>query len=201
MIKPVLIYPRGPLKTPCLRPATHEAILAQLKADKGVLELILQDMWDTLDAIPVGVGLSSNQIGITDWAVSVIDPSKSDKGDELPPEQQKRFYMLYPEIVFHSEKKVVSEGCLSLPGYYENIARSEEVDVTYYTLDSIETGMAVNLPDAKGFLAQIIQHECDHLDGKCFIEHLSTMKQQMAVKKMTKLRKKIEDFQWTPRKE
>lgn len=200
MIHPILIYPRLPLRTKCLVPESHDAKIELLKKDKEALRVLIEDMYETMEAVDVGVGLSSNQIGVTDWSVCVIDPNKSERAKDLSDEQKKRFYMIFPEIVFHGPKKKVPEGCLSVPGFYEDVERAEEVDVVYYTLDSIETGMPVNLPDAQGFLAQIIQHEVDHLNGVCFLDHLSAMKRQIATKKMTKTCKRIQDFQWMPNK-
>lgn len=200
MIKPVLIYPRMALKTKCFDPVDTKARIEYLRNLKGQIELVLKDMWDTMDAISFGVGLSSNQIDYPDLAMCVIDPTKNvEKCAELPEGQRKPFYMIFPEINYKSEPKQLNEGCLSLPGYYADLNRSDEVDVTYMTLESIETEHPyLNLPDAKGFLAQIIQHEVDHLNGICFIDHIGPMKRDMAMKKMAKTRKKIQDFQWTP---
>lgn len=200
MIRPILIYPRMPLNIKCFDPGETEGRIALIKQDKEMLTELLNDMWETLDAIDFGVGLSCNQIGYPDISMCVIDPSKNEaKSSLLPEKQRERFYMIFPEINWKSDPKKMNEGCLSVPGYYADIDRSEEVDVTYMTLESIETDYPyLNLPDAKGFLAQIIQHEVQHLNGGCFLDGVGPMKRDMAIRKMAKTRKQIKDFQWTP---
>ena len=190
MIRPILIYPRLPLKTACVYPETDEAVLTYIAQNKTLFAELIQDLADTLEAIPGGVGLASNQIGNPDEAAAVLDPTKREGYEGT----KKRFHALYPTIIETSEPKKVKEGCLSLPDYFETIERFEKVKVKYFTLDST----APIIEEAEGFLAQIWQHEVDHLNGKVFVEHLSPMRRQMAEKKMSKTRKRIQDFEWTP---
>lgn len=193
MIKPILIYPRRELRTTCLYLENDEHTLAEIKRNKDALSALIRDLADTLEAIPGGVGLSSNQIGNQDLPVAVLNPSKhSDyKGTKG------QFSVLYPQIIETSDPIQLKEGCLSLPNFFETLSRFQKVKVKYFTLDSEEA----IIEETEGVEAQIWQHEIDHLHGVCFVDHLSNMKRDMAVKKMTKIRRRIEDFEWTPQKQ
>ena len=89
--------------------------------------------------------------------------------------------LINPEIVEKSGEFVGEEGCLSIPGYRAKVSRFEKVKVT--ALD--RTGKAIEI-ETDEFLAIVLQHEIDHLHGKVFIEHLSMLKQQIALKKVRK---------------
>lgn len=193
MIKPILIYPRMQLRTSSGYPPDDEHILATIKGTKDSLATFIQDLFDTLDAIPNGVGLASNQLGNPDDPAAVLDPMKHTDYKGVRP----KFYALYPSILEKSEPYNVREGCLSLPNYFETIERYNKVKVKYFTLESDQPV----IEEADGALAQIWQHEIDHVNGICFVEHLSAMKREMAVKKMSKIRKRISEFEWTPKKQ
>lgn len=131
---------------------------------------LIADMAETMYEAP-GVGLAAIQIGIAQRVV-VIDVS--DTRDQLR-------VFVNPEIVSAEGKQVLEEGCLSVPGIFEPVARAEQVRVRALDRD----GKAFEL-DATGFLATCIQHEIDHLDGKVFVDHLSRLKQQRIRKKLEK---------------
>lgn len=131
---------------------------------------LIADMAETMYEAP-GVGLAAIQIGIAQRVV-VIDVS--DTRDQLR-------VFVNPEIVSAEGKQVLEEGCLSVPGIFEPVARAEHVRVRALDRD----GKAFEL-DATGFLATCIQHEIDHLDGKVFVDHLSRLKQQRIRKKLEK---------------
>ena len=107
-----------------------------------------------------GVGLAAPQIGLSlRLAVAEVD--------------KKEYYFINPEITSRSQEKIVSEeGCLSLPGEYFPILRSETVTVKYQN----EKGLPKKLR-AKGFLATVIQHEVDHLDGILILNRFLKQKQ------------------------
>ncbi len=131
---------------------------------------LIADMAETMYEAP-GVGLAAIQIGIAQRVV-VIDVS--DTRDQLR-------VFVNPEIVSAEGKQVLEEGCLSVPGIFEPVARAEHIRVRALDRD----GKAFEL-DATGFLATCIQHEIDHLDGKVFVDHLSRLKQQRIRKKLEK---------------
>jgi len=131
---------------------------------------LIADMTETMYEAP-GVGLAAIQIGVAQRVV-VIDVSET--------RDQLRVFV-NPEIVTAEGQQFLEEGCLSVPGIFESVARAEHVRVR--ALD--RNGGAFEL-DASGFLATCIQHEIDHLDGKVFVDYLSRLKQQRIRKKLEK---------------
>ena len=133
---------------------------------------LVADMAETMYAAP-GVGLAATQVDVHERVV-VIDVS--DAHDELR-------VFINPEIIWSSdERKIHEEGCLSVPGIYDNVERAERVRVRALN----EKGETSEL-DCEGLLAVCIQHEMDHLMGKVFVEYLSSLKQTRIRSKMKKL--------------
>jgi peptide deformylase len=139
---------------------------------------LLADMAETMYEAP-GVGLAAPQIGILQRII-VVDPGPEDPDDEEAKGQL--FKLINPEIVESAGKVDSEEGCLSIPGIRETIKRFERVVVE--ALD--ENGQEVTI-EADGFLAIVLQHEIDHLDGILFIDHLSRLKQKLVKSKIKKL--------------
>ncbi|MFA6495252.1 MAG: peptide deformylase [Candidatus Paceibacterota bacterium] len=108
-----------------------------------------------------GVGLSANQIGLNMSVFVCQLPSSNGKG------YRGKFYAIFnPRIVAQGEKKILDpEGCLSVPGYYGDIDRSERV-----TLEGFDKNERPLVIKAQGFLASIFQHETDHLNGRIFLD-------------------------------
>lgn len=131
---------------------------------------LVRDMADTMYAAP-GVGLAATQVDVREQII-VVDISET--------HNQLRVF-INPEIIASSGEVECEEGCLSVPGIYEKVRRSETVTVR--ALD--ENGEPLLL-EAEGFLAVCIQHEIDHLRGKVFIEYLSQLKQTRIRAKMKK---------------
>ena len=131
---------------------------------------LVADMAQTMYEAP-GVGLAATQVDVHERVV-VIDVSE---------EKNDLRVLINPEIVEKSGEYVGEEGCLSIPGYRAKVTRFEKVKVT--ALD--RQGKAVEI-ETDDFLAIVLQHEIDHLHGKVFIEHLSALKQQIALKKVRK---------------
>ena len=116
---------------------------------------LARDMEDTMHSVR-GVGLAAPQIGLNDRIVIITLNS----GAILP--------LINPEIIESSkERDLREEGCLSLPGYWGKVNRIREVTVKFTTIKGQEVVMKF-----KGFEAQEVQHEVDHLNGKLFIDHL-----------------------------
>lgn len=114
------------------------------------LEVLIDDMYETMD-VAYGVGLAAPQVGILKRLIVV------DNRDE---EENKRFYMLNPVILEKEGEEISMEGCLSIPGKQGTVKRAKNIKVKYNDLTGEEKIM-----EAEDFLARIIQHEMDHLDG------------------------------------
>lgn len=139
--------------------------------DERIRKLVA-DMAETMYAAP-GVGLAATQVDVHERVV-VIDVS--DTHDELR-------VFINPEIVWSSdERKINEEGCLSVPGIYDEVERAEKVRVRAQN----EKGETYEV-DCEGLLAVCIQHEMDHLLGRVFVEYLSSLKQTRIKSKMKKL--------------
>ncbi|CAH2800901.1 MAG: Peptide deformylase (EC [uncultured Paraburkholderia sp.] len=133
---------------------------------------LVADMAETMYAAP-GVGLAAAQVDVHERVITI---DVSDDHNDL-------FVFINPEIVWSSdEKKLSEEGCLSVPGIYDNVERAEKVRVRALN----EKGGTFEL-DCEGLLAVCIQHEMDHLMGRVFVEYLSSLKQTRIKSKMKKL--------------
>lgn len=126
-----------------------------------------------------GVGLAANQVALP-WRLFVINPT----GD--PEQADEEFVFLNPEIVRRKGSVVGEEGCLSLPGLYMPVRRSERIVVEAFDLDGVPFRM-----DLQEFEARIVQHEFDHIDGTLFIDHLSDDETEEA---QVELLKFVEEF-------
>jgi peptide deformylase len=131
---------------------------------------LVADMAETMYAAP-GVGLAATQV---DVHLQVIVIDASDTRDKL-------LTLINPEIVAAMGVADCEEGCLSVPGIYEKIARAEHIVVRALGLD----GQSFTT-EAEGLLAVCIQHEMDHLKGRVFVEYLSRLKQTRIRAKMLK---------------
>ena len=119
-----------------------------------------------------GVGLAAPQIGLS-LRMFVIDLEVL--ADENPEYKDSKRVFINPEIVeLGADSKVMEEGCLSLPGISESVRRSTMVKVKYYDENWVEHIEVFN-----DFFAKAVQHEYEHLDGKLFIDNISTMRRQM----------------------
>ena len=148
--------------------------------DDGTRALIA-DMIDTMyDAN--GIGLAAIQIGVAQ-RVLVIDLQEQE-GEDGKPVRAPHAY-INPEILSVSDElSVYNEGCLSIPEQYAEVARPARCRVRW--LDEQGAG---HEEDLEGLLATCMQHEIDHLNGVLFIDHISRLKRDMVMKKLTKLRK------------
>jgi peptide deformylase len=133
---------------------------------------LVADMAETMYAAP-GIGLAATQVDVHERVI-VIDTSET---------KDRLMVFINPEIVSSSaERKAWEEGCLSVPGIYDEVERPERIRVR--ALD--ERGERFEL-DADGLLAVCLQHEMDHLAGKVFVQYLSRLKQSRIKGKMAKL--------------
>ena len=137
---------------------------------------LMDDMLETMYAAP-GIGLAAVQIG---EPINVIVMDLAKDGEEAQPK-----YFVNPEILESVEETLpYQEGCLSIPDVYEEVDRPERVQITYLDYN----GERVT-EWAEGLYAVCIQHEMDHLKGVVFIDYLSRLKRERAVKKVIKAEK------------
>lgn len=137
------------------------------------LRQLVEDMFDTMYANK-GVGLAAPQIGIS-RRLAVVDSS----GGEDP---ELRRVLINPEITFQEGRVVDEEGCLSIPGFRENVSRAQAVVVKGKDV----FGNDVEIP-AEDLMARAFQHEIDHLNGVLFLRHLSPLKRDLIRRKIRKL--------------
>ena len=155
------------------------AAVAESEFDTPELHQLVDDMFETMYEAP-GVGLAAIQVAVPRRIITV-DTSKKDE-----PKNPQVF--INPEILWSSEEKgTYEEGCLSIPEYYEEVERPTKVKVRYMDIDG-----KTHEIDADGFLATVLQHEIDHINGVLFIDHLSRLKRSLIIKKFTKAAKKVE---------
>ena len=139
--------------------------------DDRVRQLI-DDMFETMYDAP-GIGLAASQVDVHQRII-VIDVSE---------QRDEPYAFINPTLTLDGEIIDTEEGCLSVPGYYESVSRRERVTVNALDRDGQTFEMA-----AEGLLAVCIQHECDHLEGKLFVDYLSSLKR-------TRIRRKLEKQQ------
>ena len=145
------------------------------KVDDSIRRL-MDDMLETMYA-SAGVGLAAIQVGIAKRII-VMDIAR--EGEDPKP-----LKMANPEILWKSDEEVVcEEGCLSVPDQYSEVSRPKSVKIRY-----LDEQNEIREMDADGFLATCIQHEIDHLNGILFIDHISALKRNIIVRKLTKARK------------
>lgn len=136
----------------------------------GEIRTLIDDMAETMYQAP-GMGLAAPQIDVSK-RVFVIDISEARNDLRV---------LVNPELLTQEGEQTMEEGCLSVPGVYEEVTRAEKVTVRALGGD----GKPFEL-EADGLLATCVQHEIDHLDGKLFVDYLSRLKQQRVRKKLAK---------------
>ena len=139
------------------------------------LERLLDDMLETMYAAP-GIGLAAPQVGLLERAF-VLDLGGEDAREPL--------CLINPELVWHSEEsQIAEEGCLSLPKQFGEVSRAQEVRVRYRDRQNQEQEVF-----GEGLLARCLQHEIDHLNGILFVDHLSTLKRTLILRRLAKAKR------------
>ncbi|HEX6993293.1 MAG TPA: peptide deformylase [Gammaproteobacteria bacterium] len=131
---------------------------------------LVEDMFETMYSAP-GIGLAATQVDVHKRVI-VIDVSEA---------RDQPYCFINPEILSADGRESFEEGCLSVPGLYEFVERAERIKVR--ALD--KNGEPFEL-EADGLLAQCIQHEMDHLEGKLFVDYLSPLKRERLKKRYLK---------------
>ena len=136
------------------------------------IKRLAQDMLETMYQ-GSGIGLAATQVNVHKRVI-VLDISES-KDEPL--------ILINPELkkIIDPNKKIFSEGCLSVPGFYEELNRPSSVEISYLDIDGER-----KLLSANDLLAVVIQHEMDHLDGKMMVDFISNIKREMIRKKLLK---------------
>jgi peptide deformylase len=134
------------------------------------LRTLIDDMFETMYAAP-GIGLAATQ----------VDVHKRLLVTDVSADQSEPYVLINPVIVEKDGVTATEEGCLSVPGYFEEVKRAEHIRVRFLDRDGDEQEM-----EAEGLLAVCIQHEMDHLEGKLFVDYLSEAKRLRIRKKLVK---------------
>lgn len=173
MVRDIVVYPDKRLKR----------ISKEVETFDNELHTLLDDMYETMRS-KNGVGLAAIQVGVDMRALIINIPLDTEYGEGVEHNDQPKentIEMINPVIVEADGTEKFQEGCLSIPGVYEDVERAKHVKVTFF--DRHGTKQTIEDND---FLAIAIQHEIDHLDGKVFIEKLSFLKRKKFEKEWKK---------------
>lgn len=171
MILPIYTYGQ-----PVLRKVAED-----ITPDYPGLKELIQNMFETMQHAD-GVGLAAPQIGLPIRVVTIdLDVLSEDY-----PEFEGFLHAYINPHILETEGEDVSmeEGCLSLPGIHESVKRKDRIHVTY-----LDENMQAHDEWVTGYLARVMQHEFDHLEGNMFIDHLSSLRKQMIKGKLNSLLK------------
>jgi peptide deformylase len=146
---------------------------AEVQVVDGKIKKLVDDMLETM-YLAKGIGLAATQVNVHQRIV-VIDVSE---------EKDNPLCLINPEIIAKDGVEESEEGCLSVPGFFEIVKRAEHIKVK--ALD--KEGKPFEM-EADALLAVCIQHELDHLEGKLFVDYISSLKRQRIKKKLEKLHK------------
>jgi len=164
---------------------TPDPVLRQISTPVETVDdatrALIADMFETMYDAP-GIGLAAVQVGVPKRLLVMDLGEPEEEGGE--PVKEPRVF-INPEILTHSDDEVpYNEGCLSVPDQYAEVFRPDRIRARW--LDELGTS---HEEDLDGLLAVCLQHEMDHLEGVLFIDHLSKLKRDMVLKKLTKARR------------
>lgn len=170
MILPIYIYGQ-----PVLRKVAED-----IPTDYPELKQFISDMYETLDQSE-GIGLAAPQVG---RSVRVVVIDLDVLGDDMPEYKGYRHAFINPHIVEYDESKTdsIEEGCLSLPAIHEKVTRPTRIRVQW-----LDEDLQAHDEWIEGYLARVMQHEFDHLDGKMFIDRVSPLRRQLINSKLKAL--------------
>ena len=170
MVLPIYVYGH-----PILRQEAED-----IEPDYPDLKKLIDDMWETMYATD-GVGLAAPQIG---KSIRVVVIDGSPMAEDFPACKDSKLLLINPELEVIEDEPAVTraEGCLSLPGLSENVKRFEHVRLNW-----LDENFEEHEQDFHGFLARIIQHECDHLEGEVYTDHIAPIRKQLIKNKLNKI--------------
>ncbi|MDE6277844.1 MAG: peptide deformylase [Muribaculaceae bacterium] len=155
------------------------AVSEPLTPEYPDLKALIDDMYSCMYASE-GVGLAAPQIG-RNIRLVVIDSDPV--GDSFPECKGRKLTLINPEIeILDGKNETRAEGCLSLPGLSENVPRVEHIRLSW-----LDEDFNPHSEEISGFLARIVQHECDHLEGKLYIDHISPIRKQLIRSKLNSI--------------
>ena len=147
--------------------------------DYPELKKLIDDMFETMYHSE-GVGLAAPQVGLSDRIVVIAADPVGEAFEEC---KGRKMVLINPEVeVLDGETVSRAEGCLSLPGISEDVKRTEHIRLKW-----LDENFEAHDEEISGFLARIVQHECDHLEGKVFIDHLSAIRKQLIRSKLSNI--------------
>ena len=172
MLLPIYLYGH-----PVLRAETEE-----ITPDYPDLKKLIDDMWETMYNSE-GVGLAAPQIG---RPIRLIVLDGSVLAEDFPECKDSKMVLINPELDVIEDMAPVSraEGCLSIPGLSENVKRVEHVRLNW-----LDENFTEHEKEFTGFLSRIIQHECDHLEGEVYTDHISPIRKQLVRTKLNNIAK------------
>ncbi len=170
MLLPIYLYGH-----PVLRAETEE-----ITPDYPDLQKLIADMWETMYNSE-GVGLAAPQIG---RSIRLIVLDGSVLAEDFPECKDSKMVLINPELDVIEDMEPVSrsEGCLSIPGLSENVKRVEHVRLNWLDENFVE-----HEKEFTGFLSRIIQHECDHLEGEVYTDHIAPIRKQLIKSKLNNI--------------
>ncbi len=147
-----------------------------VKAVDAEIRRLMDDMLETMYVAP-GIGLAAPQVGVQ-RRVLVVDVAR--EGESPQP-----LRIANPEILWRSEELATyNEGCLSLPEHYADVSRPARIRLRYLDYEN-----EIREVEMEGLLATCVQHEMDHLDGVLFVDHISSLKRNIILRKLAKLKR------------
>ncbi len=170
MILPIYLYGQ-----PVLR-----RVADTVTPDYEGLGSLIENMKATMYASE-GIGIAAPQVGVS---ARIVYIDASVLKDSFPELEEAKYVLINPEITVLDDGKRLSrdEGCLSLPGIYEGVTRTEKIRIKWLDENFTEHDEVI-----EGYLARVMQHECDHLQGKVFIDHISPIRKQLIKSKLNNI--------------
>ena len=158
----ILIFPDPRLRT----------VAKAVEEFNDSLKKLTEDMLETMYE-GSGIGLAATQVDVHKRVI-VVDISEK---------KEEPLVLINPELkkVIDPELKTYSEGCLSVPGFYEELKRPSEIEISFQDVKGQDQTLVAN-----GLLSVVIQHEMDHLEGKMMVDSISNVKREMIRKKISK---------------
>lgn len=185
MILPIVAY-----GTPILR-----KVSAEIKKDYPGLDKLIADMFETMESAK-GVGLAAPQVnkGIRLFVVDstkMYDENEKKEGQAADKQGIREVFINARKIEEKGEEWEYEEGCLSIPGIREDVARKGNIRIRY-----LDQHFKEHEKQFTGLTARVIQHEYDHIEGKLFIDHLKPLKRSLLKGKLDKISKGITDVNY-----
>ena len=171
MILPMYLYGQSVLRK----------VAEPIEKDYPELQTLIDNMFETMYKSD-GVGLAAPQIGL---GIRVVVIDASPMADEEPSLANSKMALINPHIEsFEGENVSMEEGCLSLPGIHESVTRKNTIHITYMDENFVEHDEVIS-----GYLARVIQHEYDHLEGHVFTDRISPIRRQLITNKLQNIAK------------